>query len=893
MTLTPGTRLGSYDVLAPLGAGGMGEVYRARDTRLGREVAIKALPAEFASDPERLARFEREARLLASLSHPNIAGIHGLEVVDGARYLVLEFVEGDTLAARLAHGPLPVDECIDVCRQIAAGVEAAHEAGVVHRDLKPGNVMLRSDGVVKVLDFGLAKGNAAQAGSSSDVSISASPTMTYAPTNAGVILGTAAYMSPEQARGRAVDRRTDVWSFGCVLFECLTGGQVFIGETISDMVARILERDPAWETLPAATPPRLRELLRRCLTKDMKQRLQSIGEARIALEQPMTSEPAAAAAAPARRRSRVPVWAPWAAAAACALTAVVALFAPGARRGAVGEQRVEIGTPAGQRVDESFPAVLSPDGRQIVAPADDSSGVSHLWLRGLDEFDFHMLKGTDDAYFPVWSPNGRELAFAAHGALWRLSLADGSVQKIVGGVSTARGMSWGRDGTILYTPDPNEDIWRVPASGGTPVRVTHRDTTLVDVSHRFPLWLPDGKHFLFAFWSNNPHVQDQHGGIYLTTLDGKPPRRLSPDTGAFALLPRGYLLVARNGGVAALPFNLRTFAVGTDAIPLADHVAKSASSGLVPVSASASGDIALTMSVDRARTDLAWVDRAGHRGAPLGLRNDFESIVLSPDATHVAGEIGDANGLTQVWVADLTRGTVSRLTHGQNDSGEPVWSPDGMRLAYLNFDRGLPELHVQVAAGTRPAERLWAPRDMELRVAEWSADGRFIFCQARAATGNAHGQVWVVDTQTRAARVVLSDDFDQYAPHLSPDGRWLAYVSNESGRDEVYVRSYPDLVGKWQVSTNGGTPPHWRRDGRELVFGNGAGPSAALWSVGVSPAGANLTIGEPQRLFARGSDVLDVQAAPDHSRFLELIEANSASVRSFHLVQHWNPKGSR
>ncbi len=885
MTLAPGTKLGPYEIVAPLGAGGMGEVHRARDTRLGRDVAIKALPEAFAQDPERLARFEREARLLASLSHPNVAGIHGLELVEGHRYLVLELVEGETLAARLSRGALALGDAVDVCRQIAAGVEAAHDAGVVHRDLKPGNIMLTPEGAVKVLDFGLAKGGAAHGASASDPSLSASPTMTYAMTSAGMILGTAAYMSPEQARGKNVDRRTDIWSFGCVLYECLTGRRAFEGETVSDMVARILEREPEWTALPPGTPSWLRVLLKRCLTKDLKQRLQAMGEARIALER---GDDGAAAPTSPRPTKGWLAWTPWILVAVMAGLWLVRAVLPGSGTPAAAEHRIELGFPTGQQRNNYSHPVLSPDGRQVAVVALDSVGVSRAWVRSLSEFEYRPLKGTERTLFVFWSPDSRSLGFVTDGSLNRVSVVDGAVQKLAGGANTQRGGDWGSNGSILYTPNTNASIWRVAATGGTPVQVTHLDTTLVDASHRFPVWLPDGKHFLFALWSNNARVLAETGGIYLASVEGKPPKRISNDAGMFLVLPSGYLVVARNSALVAIPFDLRSFQLGTQVIPIAEHVEFGASSGLLGASASRLGDLAYVPPADLPLTDMVWLDRAGRRGDPLGLRSRFTQITLSPDGSRVVAEMTDAAGLEQLWTADLSRRTISRLTRDQNDSYSPAWSPDGQRIAFDNRDSGTEDLYIQLAAGTRPKQLVWTAREVDSDLSDWSADGRYLFFTGSPRSGSPKNQIWVADLVRDSVRALLQDDFSQGDARLSPDGRWLAYSSDESGRFEIYLRSFTDLERRWQVSAGGGIAPHWRSDSRELLFENGSGGDRGLWSVTVAPSAAGITVGDPQRLFQWSPDVIGLTIAADHTRFLALVQPAATVQPPMRAILRWN-----
>jgi Tol biopolymer transport system component len=882
LTLAPGIRLGPYEVVAPLGAGGMGEVWRARDARLGREVAIKSLPVVFAQDPERLARFEREARLLASLSHPNIAGIHGLELVEGQRYLVLEFVEGETLAARLERGPLPLGEAIEIARQIASGVEAAHDSGVVHRDLKPGNVMLRPDGAVKVLDFGLAKGSAAHGASGSDPNLSASPTMTYAATDAGVILGTAAYMSPEQARGRSVDRRTDVWSFGCVLYECLAGRQAFRGDTVSDMVAKILEREPDWSALPAATPRWLRRLLERCLTKDVRARLQAIGEARIALERAGADEPVARAAGPAWL-----AWAPWLLVVGLGAFALTRAFAPAAP---AAERRLQLGFPAGQAHPWYGGPVLSPDGQRVAMVATDSAGVTRVWTRALHEPEFRPINGSEGAQAVFWSPDSRALGFIARGAMWRVAAQDGTVQKVVDGMGSARGADWGANGHILYTPGPNDAIWSIPADGGPAVQLTHLDTTLVDASHRFPVWLPDGKHFLFAVWSNNPRVLAEAGGIYVGSTRGGTPRRVSTDLGQFILMPQGHLLLARNGGLVAVPFDPRTQRVGATATPIAPRIDFNPSSGTVPASASARGDIAWAQYAELPPTDLAWLDRSGRRSEPIGIRARFLTVRLAPDGSRIAAETMDATGLSQVWTADLVRRTTSRLTRGQNDSYSPVWSADGTRILFGNRDSGTDDLYVQLASGTRPKDRIFAASQEDTDPQAWSADGRYVMFMGMPRTGPRRRQLWVKDMVRDTTWALFPDaEEDAYAGRLSPDGRWLAYVSEESGRPEVYVRSFPDLERKWQISTDAGWLPHWRADGREIVFLTGTTSEPTLCAVSVAPSAAGPAMGEPQRLFKFPPDVLDFDCARDHSRFVALIQPVAEERPVMNLMTGWRP----
>jgi Tol biopolymer transport system component len=576
---------------------------------------------------------------------------------------------------------------------------------------------------------------------------------------------------------------------------------------------------------------------------------------------------------------------------AAALAVVLAgrAFLAGPTAPAADERRVEIETPAGQQRVYSTVPMISPDGNLQVMAAADSTRTPHLWLRELDAFEYRPLKGTEGASFPFWSPDSRSIAFFKGGALQRLSLADGAIQGIATGIAGPRGGNWSADGTIIYTPTSNTGIWRVNAAGGAPQPVTRVDSTLVDASHRFPAWLPDGKHFLFALFSNNPHVQSDVGGIYVASVDGGEPRKLTPDVGSFVVLPTGHLLVRRNGDLVAVPIDLESFAVGAPVVTVAERVGFGSNSGLVRASASIAGDIAFASATDLPPTDLAWLDRFGRRGEALGLRSKFSGIVLSPDGGQVAGEMGDVNGLSQIWTAALARRTVSRLTRDQNDSYAPAWSPDGLRVAYSNRDTGNEDLYIQLAAGTRPKELVVAAREVDTADVDWSADGRYLLFTGVPRSGKPHEQVWVADLQAGSASAVLDGEFDQGDPCLSPDGRWLAYVSNESGRDEVFVRSFPDLERRWQVSTAGGTLPHWRRDAREIVFTTDTGGERALWSVSLAPKGPDLELGEPERRFQWPSDVIDVSPSADHQRFLALVQPNAAAEPAMHLVLNWQP----
>ncbi len=628
MSLSPGTRLGPYEITAPLGAGGMGEVYRARDTRLGRDVAIKALPAEFAQDAERLARFEREAKLLASLSHPNIAGIHGVEDADGTRYLVLEFVEGETLAARLARGPLPMDDALHICAMVAAAIETAHEAGIVHRDLKPGNVMIKPDGVVKVLDFGLAKAGAAGA-LSSDPNLSASPTLTHMATNAGVILGTAAYMSPEQARGKAIDRRTDIWSFGCVLYECLAGRPLFDGDTVSDLIAKILQTEPDWSALPAATPPRVRTLLARCLTKDAKQRLRDIGEARIALgDAARDSGTIAATGMPVRtgrgRRTLIQTGL----VVATALIAIIAMRFS-SRPPAPPRVALSVMLPAGDRLDggrENALVGIAPDGSAVVFAASTGTDNHRLFVRRLDRPDIVELPGTDDASAPFFSPDGEWVAFFADRHLLKTSVRGGT-PVVLAEAGSNRGGAWLDDGSIVFTPTFASPLIQIDANGGNAHAITTLDSTKSERTHRWPCGLPGSKWVVFTVGvTNSPGGYDDAAIEAVSVKSGE--RRVLAHGGCARYAPGGHLIFARNGSLYAMPLDPDDPKGGATAVPVQDGVLGVTTSGIAFFDIARNGTLAMVPgreSTSDAR--LAWRDcRATRRPFPANRATTSSSI---------------------------------------------------------------------------------------------------------------------------------------------------------------------------------------------------------------------------------------------------------------------------
>ena len=848
MTISPGTRLGAYEVTGMLGAGGMGEVYRARDTRLGRDVALKFLPETFAADPQRLARFQREAQVLASLNHPHIAQIHGLEDSAGTPALVMELVEGETLADRLRRlvagdlqvsgrsSGLPIDEALNIAGQIADALEAAHEKGIVHRDLKPGNVMVAPAGTVKVLDFGLA---AVAPGSDADAGATHSPTLSMAATLAGVILGTASYMSPEQAAAKPVDKRADIWSFGVVLWEMLTGSRLFDGETVSHTLADVLRAPIDFEKLPSNTPPAIRDLLRRCLDRDTRRRLRDIGEARVAIETQLAGPavPAGPPASLARFSSRTLLGVSTVAAIAIASAAALA-FVHFREQPPVAEPvRFHIQPP-----DETAFAnavVLSPDGRQIVFEAPGPDGRTVLWVRSLDTVDARPLPGTEGvAPGPFWSPDSRSLAFGVNGSpgrLKKIDLSGGPPQTLCEYTGGFREGAWNREGVILFGA-ASSGLWQVSEAGGTPSLVTKEDPSRREIQHAGPAFLPDGRRFLYHRASSIP----DNRGIYLGTLDATPEaqsgtRLLPADSDpVYVASPTGggLLLFLREGTLLVQSFDGQSQPTG-NATPIAEDVGSLGSYGWF--SASATGHLAFrTGRAAITRNELVWFDRQGKRAGQVGPRMGYSAsgVQLSPDgarviATRSEGGGFEFGGFQRAWIAEIARGIFSRLNPGDGAETSPAVSPDG-RVAFSSTLNGaIGDLYWMPASGVGSPEPLLLKSPTVKHPNDFSPDGRFLIFDDHT---NQRQDLLILPVETPAGGSerkpipFLVTSADETFGQFSPDGKWIAYSSDESGRREVYVQGFaPDRVpaaalGKWQISTAGGDKARWRHDGRELFY---------------------------------------------------------------------------
>ena len=843
-----GQDLSHYRITDKLGEGGMGEVWRAQDTTLGREVAIKVLPEAFAQDAERMARFEREARVLAALEHPHIAAIYGLEESAGRKFLVMQLAEGETLQERIAQGPMPRETALKIALQIAEALEAAHDKGIIHRDLKPANVKVTAEDQVKVLDFGLAKALEGDPTSSgSHPGLTQSPTLTQQMTEVGVLLGTAAYMSPEQARGQAADRRADVWAFGVVLMEMLTGKTVYAGETVSDTLAGVLAREPEWEELPAETPKAIRRLLDRCLHKDSKERLQAIGEARIGIQKYLANpleveEDVTTAEVPAQ-----PIWKralPWVAVGLLGLALIVALLWPGGS--VTGDPtpvaRVEVAVadaPLWVALGEA--TVLSPDGKHLayVVGQGDST---ELYLRSLDQLEGTRLAagtggGGSAPYHPFFSPDSQWLGFVTPGELKKLPVTGGTPITLCE-VGRSRGSSWGDDGTIVFAPDPNSGLLRVSATGGDPTPLTTLDESKGEASHRWPQVLPGSKAAIFTSIVDEAESFDE-AVIELVYLDGGD-RKVLHSGGHFGrYVPSGHLIYANSGTLFAIPFDLDNLEVTGSPAPLVQGVAINSEGG-AQFSVSDLGTLAY-IGGEFSVPEYPILS-VSHQGATTTLWQQpgtFASPSVSPDGKSLALTVL-RDGNWDIWVYDLVREVPTRLTFNEGYDGDEVWSPDGQYLVFNSDRDGRDAIYRKRADGSGEEELVVELEGESLFPTSWSSDGRFLIGEATT------NDIWALRLEEGAeVEVFLATEFGEDSPAFSPDGRWIAYTSDESGNDEVYVRPFPAAGGKWQVSDEGGGSALWSPTGRELYYRTDTG----LMVVSVESQDGTFRAGKPRQLF--------------------------------------------
>ena len=865
-------------ISSPLGAGGMGEVYRARDTTLGRDVAIKILPDNFSADADRLARFRREAHVLAALNHPNIAAIYGVETSDGVHALVLELVEGPTLedwialraSGRVTSGLASrssLGDTVAIARQIAEELDAAHERGIVHRDLKPANVKLGPDGRVKVLDFGLAKTRDA-------ADAPAYPTVTSLRTDVGVVLGTVPYMSPEQARGTAVDRRTDIWAFGCILYELLTGRRAFpSGETASDTLAAILARDPDWSALPASVPSRLRRLVTRCLKKDPRERLRDIGDALPELADAIDdSAPGAATARASRQRAFVLGAAALLAIVAAALFYMTELRRPAAAAGVA----FTVQAPAGGQLTVGQP--LSPDGTKLVFIAASSSGVPIVWVRPIDSISAHSLDGTEGARDVFWSPDSQNLGFFAGGQLKRIPAAGGPAL-VICSVDMPQGGSWGSQNVILVgTQGP---LLRVSAAGGTPTPATELDVKARDQWHTQPEFLPDGRQFFFTVLSGG--VTDVQA--FIGRLDSNDRRALGGVRSAVRYAPTGHVVFTRDGALLAQAFDID--GGGLSAEPF--QIAERATGGYrMPFSAARNGALAYLSLLDM-DSELRWFDRSG---APLGLagaKGSYWNPELSPDGTRIAND-RDVRGNVDIWVLDSATGSELRVTNHAAADYSPIWSPDNRTLLFTSYRDGLGRMYAHEIGGAA-GDSLVQKTGVEQRASDWSNDGRYVaYMQDEVGSNGARAaDLWAVAAGSGADPVRLTHtDANENNVRFSPDVRWIAYESNESGRYEVYVQSFPRGGNRQVVSAGGGRTPRWKPDGTELFYLTDDG---TVMAVPMTPTPDGARFGPPSRLFRADVEfaggigrVLSVSA---DGRFLLRVAPAGRVPSSIVVLQNW------
>jgi tRNA A-37 threonylcarbamoyl transferase component Bud32/dipeptidyl aminopeptidase/acylaminoacyl peptidase len=886
MTLPAGARFNHYEILSPLGEGGMGEVYRASDTKLDRQVAIKVLPEAFTQDPERLARFEREAQLLAQLHHPNISSIFGLEDSNGVRALVMELVEGPTLAERLESGPLPLDECLSVARQIAEALEEAHEKGIVHRDLKPQNVKASPDGKVKVLDFGLAKALDPGGASASSASLlSKSPTLMHGGTQMGTILGTAAYMAPEQATGATVDRRADIWSFGVVLYEMLTGRRLFDGETVSHVLAAVLKDTPDFTALPAETPARIEDLLRRCLRKRPRERLQAIGDARVVIEE-VLADPShgehdatgSAGASPAMTRASRFAWI--VATTGLAAAVLFAILWRGAGRGEAPSHALQAAlvAPDGMGFGDTF--ALSPDGRRIVFDAyDRKTGARALWLRALDRGEATRLAATEGGEMPFWSPDGAHIGFFAEGKLKRLDPQGGPAQ-VIGDAPTPRGGAWGPDGRIVFTGAFRSGLSIVPAGGGTPTPLTSLDASRKEKSHRFPTFLPGGKSILFLAQTAEGGSPNDQSTIEALELSSGKRTRLITANSSVLFSPGGQILFWRDGTLLAVRFDPSSLKLAGDPLTIAAPVAFTQNEQVL-ASVSNEGTLVYREGSRGTSSSLAWFDRDGIGTQVIRDRELFQDMALSHDGKRLAFSVNSpGQGSTDLWIQDLVRGSASRLTF--EEGGEyPVWSRDDRFLYYSSDLRNDGTIFRRTSDGTGSAGEVGATEQGFWPLAA-SSDGRWLVTGAMSAETDL--DLLRFDLATKELTPLVATPFADDYPALSPDDHLLAYSSEQSGRWEVYVQALGGGSGKWQISTEGGLRPHWRADGRELFF---LTRPDRLMSVEVE-AGPVPRFSAPRELFRHPMEAFDV--APDGQRVVGLRPADGDAGKPLTVVTNWTQR---
>ncbi len=876
MSLDPGSRLGPYEIIAGVGAGGMGEVYRARDTRLDRTVAIKVLQGHLTENPEVRARFEREARSVSSLNHPNICTLYDVGNENGVDFIVMEFLEGESLAARLERGPLPTEELLRVAIQVADALDKAHRQGVIHRDLKPGNVMLTKGGA-KLLDFGLARNTGLAPGSGVH---SHSPTMSRPLTAEGTIVGTFQYMAPEQLEGEEADARTDLFAFGAMLYEMATGKRAFEGKSQASVIAAILERQPpSISTLQPLAPPALERVIETCLAKDREQRRQSAHDVLLELRwiQQGGSQASAPAAAALKRRGQSRLAWTVAGVAAALLAAHVA-YSFLHRPPPADVVRLQVPLPGGITVTDS--PRMSPDGRTLAFNGGDSTGTVRIWLRPISSFVAQPLPGTEGAARPFWSPDSRYIGFFADGKLKKIAVAGGPPQAICESGSRGDG-SWGRAGVILFDGGTTDSIMRVSASGGIPGPATVIERAKGETGHAWPWFLPDGKHFLFLTLGNKP----EEASVKIGSIDSKESKVLA--TGAYSRVEyaNGYMLWARDRSVMAQRFDAGARKLVGEPFPIADEVSgDDVGAGNANFSASQNGALATRRGGGAESAKLVWVDRTGRNEEETGLEGEYRGISPSPDGTRVAVQTTSAD--SDIWLLDLARKASTRFTFHQALDIWPVWSPDGTKVAFSSNRDGIFGVFVKPADGVGAETKLFGIAENTAPV-DWSSDGRYILLLR--VGGSTRWDLVAIPANGDSTMIpVATTPFVELEGRFSPDGRWVVYSSNESGRREVYVQPFPTPAGKWQISTAGGRDPIFSADGKEIYF---ISPGGAMMAVPLE-IGAGIRPGVPQQLFnGAQSDAIQFghsfAVSPDGKRFLMRRSRGARTLLPTNITLNW------
>jgi serine/threonine protein kinase/Tol biopolymer transport system component len=845
MTLVTGTKLGRYEIRSQLGAGGMGEVYLARDPKINRDVAIKVLPAAFSSDSERLGRFEQEVQATGKLNHPNILAVHDVETHDGAPYVVYELLEGETLRESVSGGALAARKAVDYALQIAHGLAAAHEKRIIHRDLKPENIFITHDGRVKILDFGLAKLTEPLQNAEAQTDV----LTRRVKTDPGAVMGTVGYMSPEQVRGKSVDHRSDIFSLGAVLYEMLSGKRAFHGESVIETLNAILKEDPPeLSESNSQINSALEKVVMHCLEKRPEQRFQSAGDVAFALDSlsGVSSSRTVSTALPlAAERPRNRERLAWIGMGVCLLGLLASLpFTVSYFRRAPVDERVfklSVLPPEKATLFQTVaPISLSPDGRRLAIVA-AVEGQNLLWVRALDSTETKALSGTEGATNPFWSPDSRFIGFFAGGKLKKIDASGGPPQSLSDVAAETRGATWNRDGVIVFSPgDFFEPLYRISAAGGEPTPVTVIDQSRFETSHRWPHFLPDGRHFLYWVRSSS---QAESGGIFVGSLDSKETKRLLPTNLNAAYAPPGFLLFLRNETLMAQRFDADELQLAGEPFPVAEHVAFNLGLGRGAFSVSENGVLAYRTG-SGVSFQLLWFDRGGKQIGSVGAVGQYFTLWLSPDERRVAVDRNDPQtGTNDIWLFDLLRGIPSRFTSDPASDSNPLWSPDGSRIVFTSSREGGLNLYQKITSGVGNEEVLL--KSSKVKTADdWSSDGQFIVYQT--LDPKTKWDLWVLPLSgDRQPFPFAETEFNELQAQFSPDGKWIVYTSDESGAWEVYIQTFPASSGKWRVSTSGGCQPKWRRDGKELFY---IAADRKLMAVDVK-LGETFEAGVPKTLF--------------------------------------------